>query len=101
MTIHSFYFVFYAVIATFAAAVMAHGYYIRYKREGVPANYTLVALVAGVALAMWTGASVMEHVYEPSATTAGLVRFFLGVWLSVGVAAPVYAFTKRHHTLVS
>ncbi|MBI4829772.1 MAG: hypothetical protein HY804_13385 [Nitrospinae bacterium] len=101
MTIHSFYFVFYAVIATFVAAMMAHGYYIRYKREGVPANYTLIALVAGVALAMWTGASVMEHVYEPTATTAGLARFFLGVWLSVGAAAPVYVFMRKQRAFVS
>ena len=98
MTIHSFYFVFYAVLATFCAVAMAHGYYLRYKREGISANYTLIALVSCAALAMWTGAAVMEHVYNPTATTAGLVRFFLGVWLSIGIAAPVYVSMKNHGT---
>jgi len=86
------------MVITLAALIMAHGFYLRYKRDGVPVNYRLLAVVSGAGLAMWTGAAVTEYVYNPDTISAGFVAFFVTIWLSAGIAWQVTAFIKKLET---
>lgn len=79
---HSIYFLSYAVISTVSAVAMAWAYYVRFKRDGAPINYTLLLLISIVALAMWTGAALTEFAYNVSPATAGFASFFLGIAFS-------------------
>jgi len=80
---HGLYFMSYGLIATIAALVIAFAQYKRNKNEGVPMNYTVLKLVSGVALAMWTGAAFTSVAYTTNSTTTTAAGFCLGVLLSV------------------
>jgi len=95
MTMHSFYFLSYALILTISGLVMVWAYYTRFKRDGVPANYTLLAVVFGGALAMWTGVAVTEYVYNPNRVNAGFSLFFLVSWISGAISWQVNEFSKK------
>jgi len=97
MTMHSFYFISYALILTFSGIVMASAYYSLNKREGAPINYKLLAVVFGAALAMWTAAAVTEYAYNPSRITAGFSILFLTTWIGVGVNWQLSEYMKKHH----
>lgn len=92
---HSLYFLSYAVIATAALIVMASAFYSRYRREGVPINYSLLMLVGGVALAMWTGVGLTELFYNVNTFTSGLAAFFLGTTISTFLAWLINKVVKR------
>ena len=95
MTIHSFYFLSYALILTIAGVVMAWAYYSRFKNEGTPVNYTLLTGVFAAALAMWTGVAVTEYVYNPNVINAGLTKFFAAAWIGSVSTWQVNAFLKK------
>jgi len=78
----SLYFLSYAVLATVSAIVITWAQYRAYKKEGTPFNFTLLLVVIGVALAMWTGAAFTEFAYDANTITAGFAAFTLGISLS-------------------
>jgi len=80
---HSLYFIGYAVFATVAGIVIAHAQYSRKKREGKKINFTLLKVVFGFALLMWTGAALAAVYYTSSTTATAIAGIFGGIILSL------------------
>lgn len=95
---HSLYFISYAAITTISAIIIAWGQYARYKSEKIPFNFTLLWVLVGISLAMWTGAGLVVFAYEPKPGTAAFAAFFLGISLSTFVAWQV---NKTVHNILA
>jgi len=98
MTMHSFYFLSYALILTLSGMVMLSAYRTRMKREGTAVNHTLLAVVFGGALFMWTGVAVTEYVYNPNMVNAGFSLFFMAAWVAAGITWQVKTFAGKRPT---
>lgn len=83
MDVHSLYFVGYAVMATVGGIIIAQAQYTRKQREGKKINYTILKVVFGFALVMWTGAALSAVYYTESHTALTASGFLLGIILSL------------------
>jgi len=83
MDMSSLYFVAYALIATLAGTVIAQAQYARKQNEGKPINYTVLKVVFGFALLMWTGAALSAVFYTESHIAFTVSGLFIGVALSL------------------
>lgn len=83
MDAHSLYFVGYALLATIGGIVITKAQYIRKKREGTKINYTILKVVFGFALLMWTGAAMGSVYYTSSTTSIAISGIFIGVIISL------------------
>ncbi|MDH5511080.1 MAG: hypothetical protein OEZ32_12115 [Nitrospinota bacterium] len=95
MTMHSLYFLSYALILTISGLVMVSAYYSRFKRDGAPVNYGLLAVVFGGALAMWTGVAVTEYVYNPNVINAGFSIVLLATWTGAACTGLANKFSRK------
>ena len=83
MDAHSLYFVGYALIATISGVVIAHAQYSRKQKEGTKINFTVLKVVFGFALLMWTGAALAAVYYTSSTASTAIAGILIGVILSV------------------
>lgn len=83
MDMHSLYFIGYALFATVGGIIIAQAQYSRKKREGKKINYTILKVVFGFALLMWTGAALSAVYYTESHTALTITGIFVGVILSL------------------
>ena len=98
MTIHSLYFVIYAILLTIIAIFLAAVYICEHKKNGAPINYTLIGAVSAAAMAMWTGTAATEFAYNPNMITGGFTLFFLIFWVAAGIGGAILAHGKGHKT---
>jgi len=71
-TMHSLYFLSYAIFATIVGLIALSAQYSRYKNEGVPFNATVLKVIGAFSLSMWTGAALTEYAYAASASAPSL-----------------------------
>lgn len=83
MDMSSLYFAAYALIATIVGIVAAQAQYTRKQREGKPINYTVLKVIFGSALAMWTGAALAAVYYTESHMALTVAGVLVGVILSL------------------
>ena len=77
MDSHSLYFVGYALCATLGLVVVA-----RKEREGTKINFTILKVISGFALLMWTGAALTTVYYTESHTAMTISGILIGVILT-------------------
>ena len=59
----SFYFIAYAVMASFAGLIIAHAQHKRMTIEGTPMNFGFLKVVGTVAFVMWVAAGITSLSY--------------------------------------
>ena len=96
MSIHSLYFLIYAVLATIVVVFMAWGYISQNRKNGAPINYTLLEAVFAVAIAMWTGVAATEAVYNTNVVNIAITLFLALVWTGTGILLLVTRLTGGH-----
>ena len=67
---HSFYFIAYAVMASFAGLVIAQAQYRRMTNEGTPMSLGFLKVVGATALVMWAAAGITSLSYIYAGTHA-------------------------------
>ena len=93
MSIHSLYFLIYAVLATIVVVFMAWGYIHQNRKDGSPINYTLLEAVFALAMAMWTGVAATEAAYNTNVVNIAITIFFTLVWIGTGIMLLVVRLT--------
>ncbi len=83
MDAHSLYFMGYALFATIGGIIIAQAQYSRKQKEGKPINYTILKVVFGFALLMWTGAAISGFYYTESHTALTFAGILIGIILSL------------------
>ncbi|MCR4378531.1 MAG: GGDEF domain-containing protein [Rhodospirillales bacterium] len=82
MDMHSLYFIGYALFATVGGIIIAQAQYSRKRKEGKKINYTILKVVFGFALLMWTGAALSAVYYTESHTALTVSGILVGIILS-------------------
>jgi len=80
---HSLYFMIFAGFITLCAIVILWAQYSRFKKDGVPFNFTILKILAALSLIMWTGAAQTVYFYDIQPITAAWAAFALGITITI------------------